>query len=196
MAQADGLEGSFKKAEVGLFPVLRLFYDQLNLNVKSFVCLHFHCREGGSVQSDQTRLEEWNELEAQRGSPTRHVLFDAREKNRNLHESLRETRTQYDQELANLRYACEGVQSQLAIFGRSIEASCDSLLCCHWPIGCISMCFCVFAFAFWVKFIFWTRRIFNEGRTIWRWHCRCSWYLYCWVDLVNFRLLEARALLH
>lgn len=87
------------------------------------------------LKADITNWEEHCELKARRGGRTRDSLNSASKLNRIFRENIREVRAQYDQDLVNPWYECDGFQSQLATYDSGSEASCKSLHVAHGRFG-------------------------------------------------------------
>lgn len=66
------------------------------------------------MQSDTTRIDNQSELEARHDGLTRDLPESASKGNRSLRENILELRAQYDQEVADLWYECDGLQSRPA----------------------------------------------------------------------------------
>lgn len=70
-------------------------------------------------------------MAASRGGPIHSVLESASEENRNLHGNIRKLSTQYNQELADLWYERDSLQSRVASYDNGREASCKSFWVAH-----------------------------------------------------------------
>lgn len=69
--------------------------------------------EEGRLQSAKSHIKEHCGLDAHRGSHMANVFESASMDNRNLWAKLKELSAQYDQELSNILYDCDGLQALL-----------------------------------------------------------------------------------
>lgn len=75
----------------------------------------FH-KEVGQIQSDRTCLQKQCDLRARCGGHKRDLQNHASETNLSLNKNIWEFRAQYDRELVDLWYECDGLQVRLATY--------------------------------------------------------------------------------